>query len=36
MPQPAARPGHPVAPCNDPVDAPTSAVTAGSPNVLVA
>jgi uncharacterized Zn-binding protein involved in type VI secretion len=31
-----ARVTDPVATCDDPVDAPTSAITAGSPNVLVA
>ncbi len=31
-----ARVGDPVATCNDPVDAPTSSITAGSPNVMVA
>lgn len=33
--KPLARLGDPVATCNDPVDAPTSAVTGGSPDVLV-
>jgi uncharacterized Zn-binding protein involved in type VI secretion len=31
-----ARVGDPVMTCNDPADAPTSSITAGSPNVLVA
>jgi uncharacterized Zn-binding protein involved in type VI secretion len=31
-----ARLGDPVATCNDPVDAPTSTITAGSPDVIVA
>jgi uncharacterized Zn-binding protein involved in type VI secretion len=34
--KPLARVGDPVATCNDPVDAPTSAITTGSPNVVVA
>jgi uncharacterized Zn-binding protein involved in type VI secretion len=33
---PLARLGDPVATCNDPVDAPTSTITGGSPNVIVA
>jgi uncharacterized Zn-binding protein involved in type VI secretion len=33
--KPLARMGDQVATCNDPVDAPTSAITAGSPDVLV-
>jgi hypothetical protein len=36
MPQPAARQNDPVAMCNDPVDAPTSQIMAGSPDVMVA
>ena len=31
-----ARLGDPVMTCNDPVDAPTSSITAGSPDVMVA
>lgn len=31
----AARQGDPVVTCNDPVDQPTSAITSGSPDVLV-
>ncbi|TML32061.1 MAG: hypothetical protein E6G35_02975 [Actinobacteria bacterium] len=31
-----ARVGDPVATCNDPADAPTSSITAGSPDVLIA
>ena len=31
-----ARVGDPVATCNDPADAPTSSITAGSPDVMVA
>jgi uncharacterized Zn-binding protein involved in type VI secretion len=34
--KPLARLGDQVATCNDPVDAPVSAITAGSPDVLVA
>jgi uncharacterized Zn-binding protein involved in type VI secretion len=34
--KPLARLGDPVMTCNDPVDAPTSSITAGSPNVIVA
>ena len=34
--RPLARLGDAVATCNDPVDAPTSTITTGSPNVLVA
>ena len=34
--KPLARMGDPVATCNDPVDAPTSTISAGSPDVLVA
>ena len=34
--KPMARLGDPVMTCNDPVDAPTSSITAGSPDVLVA
>lgn len=34
--KPLARLGDQVSTCNDPVDAPTSTITAGSPNVLVA
>ena len=33
--KPLARLGDQVVTCNDPVDAPTSAITAGSPDVLV-
>jgi uncharacterized Zn-binding protein involved in type VI secretion len=33
--KPLARMGDQVATCNDPVDAPTSTITAGSPDVLV-
>jgi uncharacterized Zn-binding protein involved in type VI secretion len=33
--KPLARLGDQVATCNDPVDAPTSAITGGSPDVLV-
>ena len=33
--KPLARVGDQVATCNDPVDAPTSAITAGSANVMV-
>ncbi|GAA2610686.1 MULTISPECIES: PAAR domain-containing protein [Paractinoplanes] len=34
--KPLARMGDQVATCNDPVDAPTSVISAGSPDVLVA
>jgi len=34
--KPLARVGDPVMTCNDPVDAPTSSITAGSPDVMVA
>ena len=34
--KPMARLGDPVMTCNDPVDAPTSSITAGSPDVMVA
>jgi uncharacterized Zn-binding protein involved in type VI secretion len=34
--KPLARLGDQVATCNDPVDAPTSVISAGSPDVLVA
>ena len=34
--RPLARLGDPVATCNDPVDAPTSVISGGSPDVLVA
>jgi uncharacterized Zn-binding protein involved in type VI secretion len=34
--KPFARVGDPVMTCNDPVDAPTCTITAGSPNVIVA
>ncbi len=34
--KPLARLGDQVATCNDPVDAPTSTITGGSPNVIVA
>ncbi|MGI8768541.1 MAG: PAAR domain-containing protein [Propionibacteriaceae bacterium] len=34
--KPLARLGDQVLTCNDPVDAPTSAITTGSPNVIVA
>jgi uncharacterized Zn-binding protein involved in type VI secretion len=34
--KPMARVGDQVATCNDPVDAPTSAISAGSQDVLVA
>lgn len=34
--KPLARLGDPVVTCNDPVDAPTSAITTGSANVVVA
>ena len=33
--KPMARVGDPVMTCNDPVDAPTSSITAGSPDVMV-
>jgi uncharacterized Zn-binding protein involved in type VI secretion len=33
--KPLARMGYQVATCNDPVDMPTSTITAGSPDVLV-
>jgi uncharacterized Zn-binding protein involved in type VI secretion len=33
--QPAARMGDPVMTCNDPADAPTSSIVAGSPTVFV-
>jgi uncharacterized Zn-binding protein involved in type VI secretion len=34
--KPLARQGDSVATCNDPMDAPTSTITTGSPNVIVA
>ena len=34
--KPLARLGDQVATCNDPVDAPTSAITTGAMNVIVA
>jgi uncharacterized Zn-binding protein involved in type VI secretion len=34
--KPLARQGDSVATCNDPMDAPTSTIITGSPNVIVA